>query len=121
MADDPNLGDLWVQGRGDGLDPPKTNRPQPRQPHIGCPWAFLADVCRRTEGRTALVVAICIYRRTKVCRSPTVTLPAAELAELGIDRRRKQEALAMLQAAGLVNAERIAGHTTKVTLTWQPE
>jgi hypothetical protein len=56
---------------------------------VAFPLAFLVDVCRRTEGRTALVVAMLIYRRTHVCRSQTVTLPADELAELGIAARAK--------------------------------
>ena len=73
--------------------------------HVGFPLEFLIDICRLTEGRTALVVAEVIYRRTYVCRDRTVTLPAAELAELGITRRRKNEALARLQAAGLIRVE----------------
>src|SRR6266568_9673270 len=46
--------------------------------HVGFSWAFLVDVCRLTKGRTTLVVAIYIYRRTHVCRSKTITLPASE-------------------------------------------
>jgi proline racemase len=88
---------------------------------VAFPLAFLVDVCQRTEGRTALVVAELIYRRTHVCRSQTVTLPAGELAELGIIRQRKNEALAMLETAGLVRIEkRPAGRSAKVTLTWKP-
>ena len=127
MDDDLDLSGLWLEGVGDGLGPAKTDgqranqRRQRGQRHVGFPWAFMADVCRLTEGRTALVVAIYIYRRTHVCHSLTVTLPAAELAELGVDRRRKQEALTMLQQAGLIRAERAAGRTTKVTRIWQPD
>ena len=89
--------------------------------HVGFPLEFLIDVCRSTEGRTALVVAAILYRRTHVCRSPTVTLPAAELAEVGITRRRKNEALSRLQAAGLIRVESVpTGCSAKVTLTWQP-
>ena len=88
---------------------------------VAFPWAFLVAVCQRTEGRTALVVAMYIYRRTHVCRSQTVTLPAGELAELGIDRRDKNKALVKLEAAGLIRIERMAiGQSAKVTLTWQP-
>ena len=88
---------------------------------VAFPWAFLVAVCQQTEGRTALVVAMNIYRRTHVCRSQTVTLPAGELAELGIDRRDKNKALAKLEAAALIQIERIAaGRSTKVTLTWRP-
>ena len=79
------------------------------------------DVCRLTDGRATLVVAMYIYRRTQVCRSLTVTLPAAELVEIGIGRQRKHEALAKLQAAKLIKVEGgTAGRTAKVTLTWQP-
>jgi len=98
-----------------------TGRRKRGRRHVGSPLAFLIDVCRLTEGRNALVVAMYIYRRTRVCRSQTVTLPAGELAELGIDRRRKNEALAKLEAAGLIRVERVPiGQKAKVTLTWQP-
>jgi len=78
----------------------------------------LIDVLRLTEGRTALVVAMCIYRRTKVCNSRTVTLPNSQLAELGINHRRKNEALTKLKAAGLIRLEKDTGLSTKITLTW---
>ena len=88
---------------------------------VAFPLAFLVDVCRLTEGRTAVVVAMLIHRRTHVCRSQTVTLPAGELAELGITRQRKAEALTKLEAAGLIRIERMAaGRAAKVTLAWQP-
>ena len=88
---------------------------------MGAPVALWVDVCRLTEGRTALVVAVLIYRRTHVCRSRTVTLPTSELAELGIARNRKAEALADLEAAGLIRIEKTGpGRAVKVTLTWQP-
>jgi hypothetical protein len=88
---------------------------------VAVPLAFLVDVCRLTEGRTTMVVAMLIYRRTHVCRSRTVTLPADELAELGITRRRKNEALLILETAGLIRIEKApAGRSAKVTLTWKP-
>jgi hypothetical protein len=88
---------------------------------VAFPLAFLIDVYRLTEGRITLVVAMLIYRRTHVCRSQTVTLPINELGELGIDRNRKNEALAKLEAAGLIRVERMSpGQSAKVTLTWKP-
>ena len=33
---------------------------------IGCPIAFMAEVRRKTKGSAALVVALHIYRRTRV-------------------------------------------------------
>ena len=87
---------------------------------VAFPWAFLVDVCQRTRGRTTLVVAEYIYRRTHVCRSQTVTLPASELKELGVSRQRRQEALVSLHDAGFIKLEKAAGCSTKVTLTWKP-
>ena len=55
--------------------------------YIGCPWEFLVDICRRARGSTALIVALCVYRQTTIHRRQTVTLNAAELAELGVDRK----------------------------------
>jgi hypothetical protein len=87
--------------------------------HIGCPLAFIADVCGLTRGRHTLVVALYIYRRTVVCKSRTVTLPGDDLAELGISRGRKQEALARLDAAKLVRVENATGLSARVTLVWE--
>jgi hypothetical protein len=89
--------------------------------HVGVPVDFLADVCRLTRGRSTVLVALCIYRRTCVCRSKTVTLPGADIAELGISRSLKNKALAKLEAAGLIRLEKGAGgQSARVTLTWQP-
>jgi hypothetical protein len=87
---------------------------------VGFPFAFLADVCRLTEGRATLVVAALIYRRTHVCGNRTVTLPSAESAELGIDRLLKRKPLSRLAAAGLIRIETAGpGQTVKVTLLWR--
>ena len=86
---------------------------------VGFPFAFLVDVCRLTEGRATLVVAALLYRRTRVCSSVTVTLPGAELAELGVTRPQKFKALARLGAAGLVRVEKAAGRSVRVTLLWR--
>ena len=75
--------------------------------HVGVPWAYLSDVCRLTEGRAALVLAIYIYRRTIVCHGLTVTLPSEELAELKVTRRLKSKALARLQQVGLIRVENL--------------
>jgi hypothetical protein len=86
---------------------------------LGAPFEFVADVCRLTEGRAALVVALHIYRRVQICGNGTVTLPSGELAELGIVRQYKQTALTKLQRAGLVKVENESGRTARVTLIWQ--
>jgi hypothetical protein len=90
------------------------------QRRVGFPLAFMVDVCRLTERRTAFIVAALVYRRTVVCNSRTVTLPKIDLAELGINRSMKQRALARLAAAGLVQIEPpTSGRTTRVTLLWR--
>ena len=89
---------------------------------VAFPWAYLVDVCRLTEGQAALALATHIYRRTHVCKSQTVTLPGAELRELGINRELKRTALARLEAVGLIRIEGNApGRTAKVTLLWTPK
>ena len=86
---------------------------------MGAPLEFVADVCRLTEGRATLVVALYIYRRVQICGKRTVTLPSGELAELGIVRQNKQRALIKLQRAGLSKVENGSGRTARVTLIWQ--
>jgi hypothetical protein len=88
---------------------------------VGAPIAFVADVCQRTEGRTALVVALLLYRRTRVCKSQTVTLPRAELANLGVSQRSNRKALARLKAASVIQTDTAKGRSTKVTLLWRDE
>ena len=87
---------------------------------IGCPIAFMAEVRRKTKGCTALALALLIYRRTQVSDARTVTLPADELAELGINRWGKRSALAKLRNAGLIKVEvAAAGRAARVTLLWK--
>jgi hypothetical protein len=100
---------------GDGSAPTALSRTS----YIGAPLSFVSDVCRLTEGRIALVAALCIYRRTVVCKSRTVTLPGDDLAKLGVDRSHKKRALATLQSAGLIKVKNAVGRTAKITLLWQ--
>jgi hypothetical protein len=86
---------------------------------VAFPWAFLVDVCRLTEGQAALAIAAFVYRRTYVCRSLTVTLPGAELTEIGVYRKKKQRALASLEAAGIIRCEKSGRRSVRVTLLWQ--
>jgi hypothetical protein len=89
---------------------------------MAAPWAFWVDVCRSIDGYSAapLVVAMLVSRRTIVCKARTVTLPGAELADLGIDRAQKFRALAKLQKAGLVRIERDRlGRSARVALLWR--
>jgi hypothetical protein len=89
--------------------------------HIGAPWEFFADLCRLPHKRTTLVIALLVYRQTKVRSRQTVTLSGPELAELGVDPRRKREALHNLEAAGIVRLRRLGpGQKTEATLLWRP-
>jgi hypothetical protein len=98
--------------------PARPARPRAKR-WMGAPFEFVADVCRLTEGRATLVVALYIYRRAHVCGSRTVTLPSGELTELGVVRQYKQMALSKLQRAGLIKVETARGQTARVTLIWQ--
>ena len=101
-----------------GAKPVVTVHPRIRK-LLGAPFEFVEDVCRSTEGRTALVVALHLYRRVMICNSLTVTLPSDELAALKVTRQDKQKALIRLQQAGLVKLARVKGRTTQVTLMWR--
>jgi hypothetical protein len=116
---DPDLIEQVLEKRADAA---KRKRPLRRTiRYIGAPLSFVHDVCRLTEGRTTLLVALCIYRRTHVCNSRTVTLPSVELAELGIARKSKRDALAKLQRARLIKVKNAVGRTSRITLTWRPD
>lgn len=97
---------------------PKRSRP-PAKRLMAAPLEFVAEVCRATEGRAVLIVALYIYRRICVCRSQTVTLPQRELTELGISRSCKRKVLIRLELVGLVTIENVRGRTTRVTLLWR--
>jgi hypothetical protein len=117
--------------RSKNTSPPHTGNTKPQKPAtlgrprakrlIGAPFEFVAEVCRLTAGRAALVVALYIYRRVQICDNRTVTLPSGELAELGIVPQYKQTALMKLQRAGLVKVENESGRTARVTLIWQQD
>jgi hypothetical protein len=73
----------------------RKQRPRPAARHIGAPQSFVNDVCLLTKGRAALVVALCIYRRTRVCHSRTVTLLTAQGGEQGGSVGANYPAMAM--------------------------
>jgi hypothetical protein len=98
-----------------------SSRQELRGKHIGCPLQFFIDVCQRTKGRTALVVAIYLYRQKVVNRSAIVSFGDAGLAELGISRKYKCKALRDLEAAGIVQLHLLGpGKKLGVELLWRP-
>jgi hypothetical protein len=117
--------DLWIETGTDALDetgPKVVGFSRQRGRWVGCPWAYLVDVSRLPKGRGRDVVpliALLIYRRTQICKSRTVTLPAFELRELGIDRFQKTRALRLLKAGGLIAISKRTGRSTRVTLLWK--
>jgi hypothetical protein len=117
--------DLWIETNDDPLadiGPKVVSFSRQRHRWVGCPWALLVDACRLVKGQghaTVALVALLIYRRTQVCKSRTVTLPTAELRELGVSYFQKTRALSVLQAGGLVTIERYAGRSLRVTLLWR--
>jgi hypothetical protein len=84
---------------------------------IGCPMSWLKRVLLAVRSAEQLAVALYVYRRTKVCRSKTVSVSNAELQrELGIDRRIKYRALTGLESAGVVRLKNRIGRAVTVTL-----
>jgi hypothetical protein len=119
-----------VDGDGWDIDPDEleeilrerataSRRARNRDKHVGMPLNFMSDVCRLTEGRAALIVALLLYRRTHVNGSRTVTLPTADLIGVGIDRSRKREAPIRLQRAGLIGVRNSKGQSAAITLKWR--
>ena len=97
-----------------------TGKAQQGRRYMGAPWAFWVALRAAKLWWVAVALGIYIYRRTKVTRSAMVTLPTAELAELGIDRYAKYRALRQLARAKLIRIERdTSGRATKVTLLWR--
>jgi hypothetical protein len=84
---------------------------------MGAPLAFWVALREAGLPWLAVVLAIYIYRRTKVTNSNTVTLIAAELAELKIDRHKRSRATRQLATAGVIRVNRTGyGRSLQVTL-----
>jgi hypothetical protein len=83
---------------------------------IGCPMSWLKRVLLAVRSAEQLA-ALYVYRRTKICRSRTVSVSNAELQrELGIDRRIKYRALTGLESAGVIRLKNRIGRAVTVTL-----
>ena len=96
----------------------KRQRREKRDRHMGAPWGFWVDVCKAKLPWVVVVLAIYIFRRTKVAGKSTVTLASADLKELGIDRHQSSRALRRLAAAGFVRLDAPGkGKSFRVTLT----
>jgi hypothetical protein len=112
---------LWIDGPDDLARAPSSGsgRRKGRQSDgfIGCPFSWLKRVLPVTRGAGQLAVALYVYRRTKICRSRTVTVSNAELErELGLSRWTKYRALSSLEDAGVVKLGNKTGRAVKVTL-----
>jgi hypothetical protein len=115
MTDD----SLWISGPDDLARALTRKAPAHRGANtfIGCPMSWLKRVLPAVRSADQLAVALYVYRRTKVCRSRTVSVSNAELQkELGICRYTKYRTLAWLENAGLIRTESRDGRSVKVTL-----
>jgi hypothetical protein len=83
------------------------------------PLAELVPVARM-PGKT-LAVWLLIIHRVTVSRKTWVTLPAYALAEWGISRDTKIDAVKRLEEAGRIAVSRPNGGYLKVRLIWQPK
>jgi hypothetical protein len=111
---------LWINGPDDlaGVPSPKKRTNGRRSDgFIGCPVSWLKRVLPAVRGAGQLATALYIYRRTKICRSRTVSISNAELEqELGVKRWDKYRALVNMEVAGIVKLGGRTGHAVKVTL-----
>jgi hypothetical protein len=115
MTDD----SLWIGGPDDLARTPTKKAPAHRRTNafIGCPMSWLRRALPAVRSAEQLAVALYVYRRTKVCRSKTVSVSNAELQrELGIDRRIKYRALTGLESAGVIRLKNRIGRAVTVTL-----
>jgi hypothetical protein len=94
--------------------------PRPAKGFVTCPLAWLARVRPLVRSVDQLLVAELLYRQCLMRRSKRVTLPNGELAELGISRHTKYQAIAWLKEAGAVTVEARNGRAVTVTLHWFP-
>jgi hypothetical protein len=84
---------------------------------MGAPWAFWVALREAELPWLAVMLAIYIYRRTRVTGSNDVTLVSAELNELKIDRHKRSRALRQLITAGVIRVNRTGhGRALQVTL-----
>jgi len=100
---------LWINGPDDFAQAPGAGEPHARRQQnsfIGCPVPWLKRVRPAVQSADQLIVALYVYRRTKVCRSKTVSISNAGLQkELGISRQTKYRALSRLESAGIIRIE----------------
>jgi hypothetical protein len=88
---------------------------------IGCPVSWFQWVVPLVKSKEQLIVALWLYRQSRICGSPTVTVPTKGLQHLGIGRWAKYKLLPALQQAGVLTIERRSGRAIKVTLTHWPD
>ena len=65
----------------------------------------------------ALAVYLAVHHRCDLESRSNITLPAALLTQLGVNRNAKARALQHLEQAGLVRIERKVGTATRILLT----
>jgi hypothetical protein len=90
-------------------------RRQRREPFAAIPLAWAARATTATNCPKAMVWVWLIHRAWKM-RSGTVAVPNGALAEYGVTRKVKNNALRQLERAGLIAVERRPRKTPVVTM-----
>ena len=109
---------------GDPFDDPawkETEKPKrkPRQPHVGCPVAWLKRVLPLVKSKEQLAIALYLHRRRAVCGSEVFTVPNRELyEELGLTRFVKYRALRCLEEVGVIAISQNGRAAMLVSLLW---
>jgi hypothetical protein len=90
-------------------------RTRRKRPRVMVQLALMEAALRAMHQPQAFVVVWLRYQYWKT-ESRKFPLPSGQLAEYGVDGRRKRRALANLEKAGLIAVESRAGKTPIVTL-----
>jgi hypothetical protein len=107
--------DEWVQQRLAHLEAGAPAKRKKRKPFVMVPLETMVVACAALNCRKALVWLWLLHQvwRTK---KRTVRVPNKALAQLGVTRDVKRQALEQLEAAGLVNVDRRPRNTPLITV-----
>jgi hypothetical protein len=85
-------------------------------PFVKVPLSWLEQVTKATRSPQQVFVGVWLLHLRWKAKSPRFSVPNAQLAKYGIDRRSKRLALASLAEAGVIAIERAACKSPIVTL-----
>jgi len=97
-------------------------RGQQKEPHIGCPIAWLRWVWPLMRSPEQLVLALLLYRRCVLCNSATIDVPGRDVEKLGLSRHTKRHRLYRFEQLGILCVqERQTGRAMRVTILYWPD